>query len=83
MPLLAPGGMGCLEKMKSILPPMPSKVMGLLDLKNPSGKRLFWKNPLATFISSCSLESRPSIKNTRGKTDSAYAVKYRGEMKVN
>ena len=63
--------------------PMISRVMDVLDLKNPSGKRLFWKNPRATFMSSCPFLSRPSMKNLTGNMDSAYAVKIRGEVKLN
>jgi len=75
--------MGCLEEIRFIPSEMMLWVLDMLDLKNPSGKRLPWKNPLATFMSSCPLESRPSMKKATGKTDSAYAVKYRGEMKLN
>jgi hypothetical protein len=81
--IVAAWGNGMLRENKIDTPSDDVGGMNMLALKNPSGKRLSWKNLLATFMSSCPLESRPSMKKAMGKTDSAYAVKYRGEMKLN
>ena len=56
---------------------------GFLARKKPSGIWLFWKNPRASVMLSSRFETRPSTKKTKGKMDSANAVKYRGEMKEN
>ena len=68
--------------------PMSLSPKGCLARKKPSGNVIFWKNPRASAMSSsafasCPFEARPSTKKTKGKMDSANAVKYRGEMKEN